>query len=70
MGVSFTIFCQEGDHVVLRGGEGDDGFEFRVAIGQELPKYMIPVVFHYLPELQRNTNGKIDRLYYNKKMNQ
>ena len=40
--------------------------EFRKAIGNTLPKYMIPVVYHYLPELRRNTNGKIDRLYYNK----
>lgn len=40
--------------------------EFRKAIGNTLPKYMIPVVYHYLPELQRNTNGKIDRLYYSK----
>ena len=40
--------------------------EFRKAIGNALPKYMIPVVYHYLPELQRNTNGKIDRLYYSK----
>ncbi len=27
---------------------------------------MIPVVYHHLPELKRNTNGKIDRLYYSK----
>lgn len=40
--------------------------EFRKTIGNTLPKYMIPVVFHHLPELKRNTNGKIDRLYYSK----
>jgi len=40
--------------------------EFRKAIGNSLPKYMIPVVYHHLPELKRNTNGKIDRLYYSK----
>ncbi len=40
--------------------------EFRKAIGNTLPKYMIPVVYHHLPELKRNTNGKIDRLYYSK----
>ncbi len=40
--------------------------EFRKAIGNTLPKYMIPVVYHHLPELRRNTNGKIDRLYYSK----
>ncbi|MFR3329456.1 MAG: AMP-binding protein [Odoribacter splanchnicus] len=43
--------------------------EFRSAIGKELPKYMIPTVYHYLEELKRNTNGKIDRLYYNKSVN-
>ena len=42
--------------------------EFRIAIGKELPKYMIPTVFR-LDELRRNTNGKIDRLYYNKQVN-
>lgn len=40
--------------------------EFRKAIGNSLPKYMLPVVYHCLPELKRNTNGKIDRLYYSK----
>lgn len=40
--------------------------EFRKAIGNTLPKYMIPVVFIQLNELKRNTNGKIDRLYYSK----
>jgi amino acid adenylation domain-containing protein len=40
--------------------------EFRKAIGNALPKYMIPVVYHHLSELKRNTNGKIDRLYYSK----
>lgn len=40
--------------------------EFRKYIGNALPKYMIPVVYHQLSELKRNTNGKIDRLYYSK----
>lgn len=43
--------------------------EFRLAIGKELPKYMIPTVYHCLDQLKRNTNGKIDRLYYNKQVN-
>lgn len=43
--------------------------DFRKAIGTNLPKYMIPVTFVKLDELQRNTNGKIDRLYYNKQVN-
>lgn len=40
--------------------------DFRKSIGNTLPKYMIPVVYHHLLELKRNTNGKIDRLYYSK----
>ena len=43
--------------------------EFRLAIGKELPKYMIPTVYYCLDELKRNTNGKIDRLYYNEQVN-
>ena len=40
--------------------------DFRKAIGNTLPKYMIPVVYNHLSELKRNPNGKIDRLYYSK----
>lgn len=40
--------------------------EFRKAIGNTLPKYMIPIVFIQQNELKRNPNGKIDRLYYSK----
>ena len=43
--------------------------EFRKKIGQVLPKYMIPTAFVHLNLLQRNTNGKIDRLYYRKMVN-
>ena len=43
--------------------------EFRKTIGQALPKYMIPTVYHHLDLLQRNTNGKIDRLYYKNLVN-
>lgn len=42
---------------------------FRKKIGQALPKYMIPTVYNHLEELQRNTNGKIDRLYYKNLVN-
>jgi len=40
--------------------------DFRKAIGNTLPRYMILVVYNHLPELKRNPNGKIDRLYYSK----
>lgn len=43
--------------------------EFRKKIGQTLPKYMIPTVYHYTRQLLRNTNGKIDRLYYKNLVN-
>lgn len=36
--------------------------QLRRNIGQALPKYMIPNRFAFMPELPRNTNGKIDRL--------
>ncbi len=37
----------------------------RKAIGASLPKYMIPFKYVWLQGLNRNPNGKIDRLYYN-----
>ena len=40
--------------------------DFRKAIGNSLPKYMIPLVYKHIKELKRNPNGKIDRLYYSK----
>ena len=43
--------------------------QFRMEIGKVLPKYMIPTVYHHLEQLQRNTNGKIDRLFYKKFVN-
>lgn len=43
--------------------------EFRKKIGMALPKYMIPTVYHHLDLLKRNTNGKIDRLYYKNLVN-
>lgn len=43
--------------------------EFRKAIGQVLPKYMIPTDFRHLPELPRGGTGKIDRAFLNKQIN-
>lgn len=34
------------------------------------PKYMIPTVFYCMEELPRNTNGKIDRLFLSKQVNE
>ena len=44
--------------------------EFHKQIGKELPKYMIPKVYKHLDLLHRNTNGKIDRLYYKNLINE
>jgi amino acid adenylation domain-containing protein len=43
--------------------------EFRLSIGKVPPKYMIPTAYHRLEQLQRNANGKIDRLFYKKQVN-
>lgn len=56
-----TLYYEAGDEIPAAS--------FRKAIGNTLPKYMIPTVYHYLSELKRNTNGKIDRLYYSKLVN-
>ena len=42
---------------------------FRKTLSGALPKYMIPSVFCRLDEMQRNTNGKIDRLFYKNEVN-
>ena len=42
---------------------------FRRELGNILPKYMIPTVYIHEVEMKRNTNGKIDRLYYNNLIN-
>jgi amino acid adenylation domain-containing protein len=36
--------------------------EFRSRLGQDLPRYMVPGRLLRVPEMPRNTNGKIDRL--------
>src|SRR5690606_31403502 len=36
--------------------------EMKKAIGEILPRYMVPGAFHKMAELPRNPNGKIDRL--------
>ena len=62
-------FAQKEITLFYESSEEISPAEFRKRIGQELPKYMLPTAYHRLDELQRNTNGKIDRLYYNKLVN-
>ena len=57
-----TLFYEAADEIPVS--------EFRLQIGKVLPKYMIPTAFHHLEQLQRNANGKIDRLFYKKQVNE
>ena len=41
----------------------------RKAIGEKIPKYMLPTVYLKENTLKQNTSGKIDRAYYNKQIN-
>lgn len=41
----------------------------RKAIGEKIPKYMLPTEYHREEVLKQNTSGKIDRAFYNKQVN-
>lgn len=43
---------------------------FRTGLTHDLPRYMIPTKFVKVDQLRRNTNGKIDRLYYKTLVNE
>lgn len=43
--------------------------EFRKFISNHIPKYMIPSEYNKVDILKQNSNGKIDRLYYNRIVN-
>ena len=43
--------------------------EFRKALSSHVPRYMLPSEFLWEQSLRRNQNGKIDRAYYNGKVN-
>ncbi len=43
--------------------------ELRRKLGEVLPRYMVPSVYKYLPEMPRNTNGKIDRQFLKNHIN-
>ena len=56
------VFFYESEREISAG-------EFRKAIGQVLPKYMIPSDFRHLAELPRGGTGKIDRALLNRQVN-
>ena len=41
----------------------------RKAIGEKIPKYMLPTVYMRESSLRQNTSGKIDRAYYSRQVN-
>lgn len=47
-----------------------DEVGIRKALSKVFPRYMIPTVYYCMDELPRNTNGKIDRLYLSKQVNE
>lgn len=47
-----------------------DGKQIRKQLGELFPRYMIPTVWKEMDELPRNTNGKIDRLFLSKSVNE
>lgn len=56
-----TLFYENDDDI--------DVSEFRRDLSRHLPRYMVPSIFIRERELKRNTNGKIDRLYYKNSVN-
>ena len=66
-----VVYCHDKKEITLfyEGDQELSAADFRKAIGNSLPKYMIPVVYRKLNELKRNPNGKVDRLYYSKLTN-
>ncbi len=42
---------------------------FRKLILVNIPKYMVPSIYNKVDILKQNTNGKIDRLFYNEQVN-
>ena len=43
--------------------------EFRKMVSAKIPRYMLPSEYHREDVLKQNGSGKIDRAYYNKKVN-
>lgn len=58
-----VIYKQEKKEIILLYESEKDlsPASIRLQLGQSLPKYMLPTVFHRLNMMPRNPNGKIDR---------
>ncbi len=44
--------------------------QFRKYVASKVPRYMLPSEYIREDLLKKNANGKIDRAFYNKKINQ
>lgn len=58
-----VLYDKEKKQIVLvyEAKEEKSPREIREGIGRVLPKYCLPTTFHYVAEMPRNPNGKIDR---------
>ena len=57
--------------VLFYQSESDiDISELRKSVVNKIPKYMIPSDYIRVEAIKQNTNGKIDRLFYNKQVNE
>ena len=63
-------FSRKAITLIYEAKEEKNVAELRKKIGEAFPKYMIPTTYIAMPELPRNTNGKIDRLKLNKMVNE
>ena len=63
VGQACVLYHQQRNEVVLvfEGQKGLDSRFIRTELSKSLPKYMLPTLIHFLPELPRTSNGKIDR---------
>jgi amino acid adenylation domain-containing protein len=66
-----VIYDHSGKQIVLfYQAESDLNMgAFRKALSNKIPRYMYPTVYHRETSLKQNANGKIDRAFYNKNIN-
>lgn len=67
-----VVYQYEKKEITLFYEQKDDitEVEIRKALSKVFPRYMIPSVYYCMEELPRNTNGKIDRLFLSKQVNE
>lgn len=66
-----VVYAKQKQRITLVYANKDDLnlSEVKKALKDKIPAYMLPTAFIKEESLRRNQNGKIDRAYYNKKIN-